>query len=172
MKGPPPPDYLKRLASDRIFSTLFYPNALAGALLLMMPPILVVAGGLRRLTIPARAFVALVIGVGGFACLYWSGSKAGWLLMMLLGIVVLLRLPLGARFKAGLAAAMLAAGLAGFFWHHAAFFAKGATSAVARLDYWRAAVRIAKHRPLVGSAPAPLALLTRPSSALARSGLR
>ena len=31
------PDYLKRIASQRIFSTLVYPNALAGAILLFLP---------------------------------------------------------------------------------------------------------------------------------------
>ena len=32
--------YYKRLNSTRIFSTLFYPNTLAGALLLLLPPVL------------------------------------------------------------------------------------------------------------------------------------
>ena len=32
-----PPEYLKRIASNRIFSTLVYPNALAGAILLFLP---------------------------------------------------------------------------------------------------------------------------------------
>ncbi|HYG35235.1 MAG TPA: hypothetical protein VEC99_10650, partial [Clostridia bacterium] len=31
------PDYIKKISSNRIFSTLFYPNALAGALLLLLP---------------------------------------------------------------------------------------------------------------------------------------
>src|SRR5947207_7024813 len=34
------PEYLKKIASNRIFSTLFYPNSLAGALLLFLPIIL------------------------------------------------------------------------------------------------------------------------------------
>jgi len=32
-----PPEYLMRMASKRIFSTLVYPNALAGAILLLIP---------------------------------------------------------------------------------------------------------------------------------------
>src|SRR5207247_130426 len=36
-----PPEYLKKMQSNRIFSTLFYPNALAGVLLLLLPPMLV-----------------------------------------------------------------------------------------------------------------------------------
>ena len=31
------PEYLKKMSSDRIFSTLFYPNTLAGGLLLLLP---------------------------------------------------------------------------------------------------------------------------------------
>ena len=37
------PEYLKRMGSDRIFSTLVYPNALAGAILLFLPVLTVVA---------------------------------------------------------------------------------------------------------------------------------
>src|SRR5690606_12716966 len=35
-----PPEYLGRMKSNRIFSTVFYPNAFAGALLLVTPPLL------------------------------------------------------------------------------------------------------------------------------------
>src|SRR5436853_1280041 len=36
-----PPEYLKKIRSERIYSTLFYPNALAGVLLLLLPTMLV-----------------------------------------------------------------------------------------------------------------------------------
>ncbi|MGA2863007.1 MAG: O-antigen ligase family protein [Verrucomicrobiota bacterium] len=148
-----PPEYFKRLASDRVFSTLFYPNTLAGALILLLPAVLAAAGSVRRLTIPARGFVAAVIAVGALACLYWSGSKTGWLLMLLLGIIVLLALPLGRQFRTALVGGVLLLGLVGFFWHFAGFFRKGATSVSARMDYWQAAARIAKNHPLLGSGP-------------------
>src|SRR5204862_2063274 len=37
-----PPEYLKKISSNRIFSSLVYPNALAGALILLLPALLVV----------------------------------------------------------------------------------------------------------------------------------
>jgi hypothetical protein len=42
-----PPDYLKKMNSTRIFSTLFYPNSLAGAMILLLPSILLVLWQLR-----------------------------------------------------------------------------------------------------------------------------
>jgi O-antigen ligase len=153
LKSPLPPEYYKRLNSNRIFATLFYPNTLAGVLLLLLPPLLGVVASARRLTIPARAFVAAVLAFGALACLCWSGSKGGWLLMLVLSIVALLRLPLGKRFRVALVAAVLFLGLAGFFWQFAAFLKRGAPSASARLDYWQAAVRITMAHPLLGSGP-------------------
>jgi len=85
-----PPEYLKRLASPRIFATLFYPNALAGCLLLLLPVMLTVIWRSRRLfTTAARGFLTGLAGVAALACLYWSGSKGGWLLMLLLALAVL-----------------------------------------------------------------------------------
>ncbi|MGA2659150.1 MAG: O-antigen ligase family protein [Verrucomicrobiota bacterium] len=153
LKSPMPPEYFKKLNSTRIFSTLFYPNTLAGALLLLLPPVLMAVTGIRRLTIPARAFLVTVIALAALACLCWSGSKAGWLLMLLLGIVALLRLPFDKRFRIALVAGVLFLGLIGFFWQFAAFLKRGAPSASARLDYWEAAARIARAHPLLGSGP-------------------
>ena len=154
-----PPEYLKKISSNRIFSTLFYPNALAGALLLLLPATLAALWQLRGLLTPAaRWFLMGVVGMAGLACLYWSGSKGGWLLMLLLGLVALLRVPFSRRLKVVLVTGVLLAGLAGFFWRHAAFFQKGATSVSARFDYWRAAVQTAKDKPLFGTGPGTFAI--------------
>jgi len=153
LKSPLPAAYYKRLNSDRIFSTLFYPNTLAGVLLLMLPPVLAAVAAARRLTIPARAFLVAVIALAALACLFWSGSKAGWLLMLLLGIVALLRLPLDKKFRIALVAGVLFLGLIGFLSHFAAFLKRGAPSASARLDYWQAAARITRAHPLLGCGP-------------------
>ena len=51
-----PGDYLKRLAANRIFATLLYPNALAGAILLLLPPLAVTTWRLSdRLDASVRA---------------------------------------------------------------------------------------------------------------------
>ena len=168
-----PPEYLKRISSNRIFSTLFYPNALAGSLLLLLPAMLATLWQARELlTAPARLFLMGLVGAAGLACLYWSGSKGGWLLMLLLGLIALLRLPFRREFKAALIAGILLAGLAGFFWKHAGFFQKGATSVNARFDYWRAAVQTTKASPIFGTGPGTFSIayekVKRPESEMSR----
>ena len=146
------PEYLKKMASNRIFSTLFYPNALAGALLLFLPPVLeLLINARRRFTPGARAFMVASVCIGALGCLFWSGSKGGWLLMLVLGLALLLRLPFDKRFKTALIFLILAGGLTGFFWKYAAFFQKGATSVGARFDYWQAAIHTVAERPLCGT---------------------
>ncbi len=167
------PEYLKKISSNRIFSTLFYPNALAGVLLLLLPAVLAVLWQPRRLlTPPARWFVMGAVGTAGLACLFWSGSKGGWLLMLALGLVALLRVPFSPRLKLALVAGVLVAGLGGFFWRHAAFFQKGATSVSARFDYWQAAVQTVKDNPVSGTGPGTFAIayqkVKRPESEMAR----
>jgi O-antigen ligase len=168
-----PPEYLKKMASTRIFSTLFYPNTLAGALLLVLPPLLAWIGQAReQLTLAARGFLAACTAIGAAGCLYWSGSKGGWLLMMLLGLLALLRLPLSKRIKLGILGLVLVAGLAGFAYKYAAFFRKGATSVSARFDYWRAAAQTAAANPVFGTGPGtffiPYAKIKRPESEMTR----
>jgi O-antigen ligase len=148
------PDQLKRINSNRIFGTLFYPNSLAGAVLLLTPALV---GGLaearRTFTAGARALLiaALLVAAGG--CLLWSGSKTGWLLALAMGLAVLLRWPLARKVKVALVAVVLLAGLAGFVARYAGFFQKGATSVVARFDYWRAGLTMIGERPLFGAGP-------------------
>jgi O-antigen ligase len=168
-----PPEYLKRISSSRIFATLFYPNALAGLLILVLPGALgLIWGARRRLTPPARGLLLALVAAPALACLFWSGSKGGWLLMLLLGLLVLVRLPFSRNLKIALVAAVLAAGLAGFFWKYSSFFKKGATSVSARFDYWHAAVETAKDHPLFGTGPGtfaiPYAKIKTPESEMAR----
>lgn len=167
-----PPEYLKRVSSDRIFGTLFYPNSLAGVLLLLTGPTLVVICSMRSLTSAARGFLAAVAGVAILACLYWSGSKAGWLLFLFLCLTWLLRCPLARPLKVGIMLFVVLVGLAGFFWKYSGFFKRGATSVVARFDYWKAAVHTATAHPVCGTGPgtfgAAYNLVKRPESEPAR----
>lgn len=168
-----PPEMQKKIMSDRIWSTLFYPNTLAGALLLLLPfSLVVILEQVQRLTVGARQFVAAVVGFGALACLFWSGSKGGWLLMLLLGLIALLRLPYPRRWKLILVGVVLIGGLVGFGVKYAAFFRKGATSVGARFDYWRAAVKTAAAHPAFGTGPGtfaiPYARIKRPESEMAR----
>ena len=162
----------KKITSERIFSTLFYPNTLAGALLLFFPSVLVAALLTQRLTKAARVFCASILSLATLACMFWSGSKGGWLLMLFLGFVLLLKLKLPLRTKAALIGAVLLLGLGAFAIRHAGYFGKGATSAVARADYWRAAIQITKAHPWFGTGPGtffvPYSKIKKPESEPAR----
>jgi O-antigen ligase len=148
---------------------LFYPNALAGAILLFLPPILAVLWSLReRFTIGARGLLVGIAAAAALSCLFWSGSKGGWLLALFLGLVVLLRLKFRRSIKIALVVGVLVIGLAGFFARYLGYFHKGATSVTARFDYWRAAVQITKEHPVFGTGPGtfliPYEKIRRPKS--------
>jgi O-antigen ligase len=168
-----PPEYLKKLSSTRVYSTLFYPNTLAGAMLLFLPPTVAVIWGAReKFTAGARAFLLAAVGTGGLGCLYWSGSKGGWLLMLALGLICLFRLPFSRRLKQALIVFVLVGGLGAFFWRYSGFFQKGATSVSARFDYWKAAVQTTAAHPLMGTGPGTFSIayqkVKRPESEMAR----
>jgi O-antigen ligase len=149
-----PAEYLKKMKGERIFGTLFYPNTLAGAILLFLPPIIVVLWGLRqRFTAGARGLLVGIVAAAGLSCLFWSGSKGGWLLALLLGLIVLLRLKFRRVVKIALIAGVLVLGLAGFFARNLSYFHKKAPSVNARFDYWRAAAHTTKENPVFGTGP-------------------
>lgn len=168
-----PKGLVERMQSNRIFATLVYPNALAGVILLLLPPTLAVLWSLKgTFTEGARMFLVLVAGSAGLACLYWSGSKAGWLLMLLTGLVAAMFLPLKRQFKLAIIGTVLVLGLAGFFVKYSGYFKKGATSVTARFDYWHAAVRTANDRPVFGTGPGTFAIayekVKKPEAEMAR----
>ncbi len=212
-----PPEFIKKINSTRIYSTLFYPNSLAGAVLLFLP-ILLVAGvqlrdrlqaytrskgpalaaivgaaiaclylyilnskvgwilailvGLAMVLPVPRSILPALLALAASACLFWSGSKGGWLLLLLLGLIALLRLPFGKQLKIALVTVILLGGLAGFFLKYAGFFRKGATSVVARFDYWHAAIQTTKSHPFLGTGQGTFAIpyekIKRPESEMAR----
>lgn len=154
------PEYLKRLASDRVFATLFYPNALAGLVLLLQPPLMVYCwSGLRQLPQTVRFTVVGLLGYAGIASLVWSGSKAGWLIgAMVLGVVVMRwKLPMRWRIYAVLGLGLATVAVLGI--RHSAYFNRGATSAIARIEYWKVATIIVRSNPLLGTGPGTFAAL-------------
>ncbi|MFQ3169309.1 MAG: O-antigen ligase [Limisphaerales bacterium] len=147
-----PLELVKRMYSTRLYGHMFYPNALAGVILLLLPVSLALLLGQRRWRMP-RAAVALGLAAVGLACLYWSGSKAGWLIAIALLGAWFLHLPVPKKLKLGLAGAAMVLGLAGFAVKYADYFDRGATSVGARFGYWRAAVQTAMEEPLLGTGP-------------------
>jgi len=167
------PVILAKLAKGRVNGTLVYPNALAGAILLLLPISLVLAfNSAKRLRPVIRAIVivlALFLGLAGF---FWTGSKLGWLIAIALGGASLFRLKWPLRLKWAALIFILSAGLGIFAVRFHDYFAAGATSAGARFDYWRAAVQTTAKSPLIGTGPGtfqrPYAKIKSPESEMAR----
>jgi O-antigen ligase len=123
-------------------------------------------------TRPARIALLGLLTLPALACLIWSGSKAGWLILLGAGTVAFLHLPLRRWFKMAVALILLGAGLVGFTIKFRDYLTGGATSAVARFDYWRAASVNLRQHPLLGSGPGTFGVVYRqikkPESEMAR----
>jgi len=147
-----PPLFLIKLDSNRVFGTMGgYPNALAGLILLLLPLAMVFLwSAAARLSKTLRVTLAALPAVLALPCLYWSGSKAGCLLVAAMAILGLWLSPVNTRWKRLAGAAVLVAGIAAF---GIKLSEKGAASASARLDYWTAALRIAAQHPVLGAGP-------------------
>src|SRR6266446_3914861 len=149
------PEFQQKISSDRIFGTFVYPNALAGGIILALPITLVglwKAGG--RVPFIIRGVLVGTFAYLGVACLFWSGSKAGWLIVLGMGVLAFLHLvTISRRLKTLTIISLMVIGLGGFYVKNSAYFAKKNNSASARLDYWRAAWQMIKEKPLLGSGP-------------------
>lgn len=154
-----PPEILKRLAKERIFSTLFYPNTLAGALLLLAP-VLTVSLWMHTERLPQilRGIATGLMAYASAACLVWSGSKGGWLVALVIAFAGLLHLPMRSAWRYGLAFLAVVVGGTGFFVQYSDYFERGATSAAARLHYWKAATAITLDHPWLGTGPGTFAI--------------
>jgi O-antigen ligase len=145
---------LAKFSKGRVNGTLVYPNALAGIILLLFPlSIALVFSSTKKMKPPVRlAAIALALFLGG-AGFFWSGSKLGWLIAIAIGGLFLFRLNWSTRLKFAAMGLILLTGLGIFGIRFQNYFAKGATSAVARFDYWRAAARTTLANPLAGTGP-------------------
>ena len=167
------PVILEKFKKGRVSGTLVYPNALAGAILLLWPVSLALAFSVAKKLRPSVRFaaIALTILLGG-AAFFWTGSKLGWLISLGVAGLFLLRLDWPKKLKIAAVAAVLAIGLGVFAvrFHH--YFSAGATSVGARFDYWRAAVQTTFANPLLGTGPGtfqrPYAQIKTPESEMAR----
>jgi hypothetical protein len=167
------PMIVAKFSKGRVSGTLVYPNALAEIILLLWPVSLVLAfGGTKALRPPVRlAAIGMTCFLGG-AAFFWTGSKLGWLIGMGVAGLALLRLNWPRRLKLAAVAMVLVLGLGVFAVRFHQYFAAGATSAGARLDYWRAAVQTTASNPWLGTGPGTFgesyAKIKLPASEMAR----
>jgi putative inorganic carbon (HCO3(-)) transporter len=149
------PDYLKRLASNRIWGTFAgYPNGLAGGIILLLPLTLVFLWRLiPKVRDRFRILFVLILGGCGLGCLYWSGSKAGWLVALVVGLVALGHSPLPLNWRRWVICGVLIVGVGGFAIKYASFFQKERNSVGARFAYWRVALIVTKMHPVLGTGP-------------------
>jgi O-antigen ligase len=149
-----PKEFLLKIAKNRIFATLVYPNALAGAIIVFLP---VLTWKLWELTASwpniLRAVITGLYGYIGLADLYWTGSKGGWLIALLMAGLFILHLKVPIRLKYILVVAGVILGLTAFAVKFSAYFKKGAPSVGARFVYWQAALSIAGEHPVLGTGP-------------------
>ncbi len=146
--------FLNKLKSYRVFGSFMYPNGLAAGLLLLLPVSLVFLWQVApKVRVAIRVVFVAILGGCGLACLYWSGSKAAWLFMVLLGVLALGHSPLRMAWKRTLIYGLIALGLIGFTIKYADSAARGKKSMEARLIYWQAALQIARQHPIIGTGP-------------------
>ncbi len=167
------PIILEKYRKGRVFGTLVYPNALAGAVLLFFP--LSVALAVTSTRFFRKLTRLAVIGLTfflGLAALFWTGSKSGWLIALAVAGACLFRLRWPLRAKWVTFVLVLALGLGFFGFRFRNYFAAGATSVGARFDYWRAAAQTFFHHPLFGTGPGtfqrPYSELKHPQAEMAR----
>ena len=97
------PVILDKMRRARVNGTMVYPNALAGMILLLLPASLAVLATVSAtLKASVRRLVVGSFAVLGLLTLYWTGSKAGWLVAIGVGAVALLLRPGSARIKAAM----------------------------------------------------------------------
>ncbi|MEI8289103.1 MAG: O-antigen ligase family protein [Verrucomicrobiota bacterium] len=167
------PGVIAKFQKNRAFGTLVYPNALAGIILLLWPVSLALAyGATKKMKSPIRLGVIALAVLLGSAALNWSGSKLGWLIGIGMAGLCLLRCNWPKKLKLAAVATVLILGLSVFAVRFQSYFAGGATSAGARLDYWHAAIQTTVSHPLWGTGPGtfqrPYAQLKAPEAEMAR----
>lgn len=167
------PAILAKFSKGRVYGTLVYPNALAGAVLLLFPISLVLAlnGAGRLRPVIHVLLVGVTLFLGGYG--FWgTGSKLGWLIAIGVFCVCLLRFNWPARLKWSLLVLVVSVGFGVFAVRFHNYFNSGAMSAAARLGYYRAAVQIVFSHPLLGTGPGtfqrPYAEIKSPAEEMAR----
>jgi O-antigen ligase len=150
------PTYLKRIASSRIFGTFSNPDALAAGIELLLPATLVFMWQMTPKVRPVgRCAFVTILGGCALASLYWTGSKAAWLVTLVMALVALCLSSIPLKWKRLLVVGVLVLGVASFGIRMArsANKEKERASVVTRFAYWRGAIKVTESRPILGTGP-------------------
>lgn len=168
------PSIMAKYNGGRVNGTMVYPNALASLILLLFPVTVTLGFRFsRQLKKPIQGMLLTLVLFLGLGSLFWTGSKSGWLIATALSTgTLLLYLPWSFRAKLVLTLSLTPICLLAFALRFSEYFASGATSVVARFDYWSVAMQIVRTEPLLGSGPGtfqrPYALLKPLNAEMAR----
>ena len=148
------PLFRHKVQSKRVYSTLFYPNTLAGVLLLLTPGLLAATWwGLERASSLSRKLLPALLGGGALLCLVWSGSKAGWLIGLGMVGLVILRSAIPPKLRLPLVIGVAVVGLSLLVVRNLEYFERGAKSVGARAGYWAVAGKTFLSNPVTGAGP-------------------
>ena len=155
-----PKSLIERVAKKRVFGTMVYPNALASLIVLLLPIVLTTLWHeLQKLHRILGGIAVGTVAYAGIASLYWTKSKAGWVAAIVSLVAYIFMSRFSLKTKIRIITFIVAVGTILFALRFSDYFARGATSAVARLDYWRAGVKIFLDHPIVGAGQGSFASL-------------
>jgi O-antigen ligase len=109
--------------------------------------------GLKDVSPLSRKLLPGLLGFGAVLCLIWSGSKAGWLVAMVVVGLVLLRSSIPPKWRKHVIVGFAVLGLVALVGRNLDYFQKGAKSVGARTGYWIAAGQTFADNPITGAGP-------------------
>lgn len=155
LRGCPDPQTLllvKKLTSQRVYGTFVYPNALGGFLLVALPVALACAVQASHRLVRSLAWLATLLAS---AALMFSRSKAS-IVLAAVAMVMLIFSAWRARVVSTLKLTLVTGGIiagaaAMLLWGYGEGLSdRLQATGGARLDYWRAALRIIARKPVTG----------------------
>ncbi len=148
------PLFRHKIQSRRVYATLFYPNTLAGVLILLTPGLLAAIWvGLKDASPLSRKMLSGLLALGAVLCLIWSGSKAGWLVAMVIVGFAVLRSSIPKKWRKPIVVGIALLGLSVLVGRNLNYFQKGAKSVGARTGYWVASGQTFLENPITGAGP-------------------
>ncbi|MGC8886333.1 MAG: O-antigen ligase family protein [Verrucomicrobiia bacterium] len=157
-------EFRVKILSNRIFSTFIYPNAFAGGLLLLTPQVLyfLYSYGVKTAkALTVRIAIFASVAASSLLCLYWTGSKSGFIIAAIVGSLWFLQSDFSKKIKILSVIGLILFAGAFVLIKYSDYFHSGARSLGARFDYWNAAIKTSLTHPIFGTGPGTFAIAYR-----------